>query len=79
MDIRSYMAKHELSQEAFAKLVGVSQGLVWQWLNGRTAVTPAKAKRIEERTSGEVSRMECMYPDEPSRRSGDKRAAARCP
>lgn len=59
MHIRAYLKKHKLSQDAFAELVGVSQGLVWQWLKGQTRITADKAKQIENRTKGEVTRADC--------------------
>lgn len=62
MDIRAYLSKHGLSQEEFGKLIGVSQGLVWQWLEGRTRITAERAKEIDEKTGGEVSKHE-LRPD----------------
>lgn len=62
MDICAYMAKHDLSQEQFAKLIGVSQGAVWQWLNGRSQITGERAVEIEEKTAGEVRRQD-LRPD----------------
>jgi DNA-binding transcriptional regulator YdaS (Cro superfamily) len=58
MDIRAYLEKHELSQEQFAKKIGadgVSQGLVWQWLEGRTKITVERAKQIFLATDGEIT------------------------
>jgi DNA-binding transcriptional regulator YdaS (Cro superfamily) len=69
MDIKAYLEKHELSQEQFAKQLGVSQGLVWQWLDGRTRITAERAVEIEEKTAGEVTRRDLrpdLYP--PSER-----------
>lgn len=62
MNIRSYLKKHRMSQEAFADLIGVSQGLVWQWLKGQTRITADRAKQIETRTKGEITRAE-LRPD----------------
>lgn len=62
MDIRAYLDKHRLSQEQFGKLLGKSQGLVWQWLNGRTQITAEMANTIEERTKGAIKRHE-LRPD----------------
>lgn len=56
MDIARYLKKKKLSQAAFARMLGVSPGLVWQWLNDYTNVTPAQAKKIEAKTNKEVSR-----------------------
>lgn len=79
MNIAGYLEKHHLSQEAFAKLLGVSQGLVWQWIDGRTRVTAERAIDIEEKTGGEVTKHELrpdLYPDAPKRERQRERPAA---
>lgn len=70
MNIQGYLRKHELTQEDFANRLGVSQGLVWQWINGRTRITAEWAKAIERDTKGEVTRHELR------RDIFDKQAAA---
>ena len=62
MDIRGYLEKHHLSQAQFAEKVGVSQGMVWQWLNERTPVSAKQAVNIEDKTAGEIRR-EHLRPD----------------
>lgn len=62
MNIPAYLEKHDLTQEQFAKKLGVSQGLVWQWINGETRVTPDRAKAIEKKTAGEITRQD-LRPD----------------
>ena len=59
MDIRAYLEKHKLSQKEFGDRIGVSQGLVWQWLEGKTRVDPKHFNNIEEKTEGEVTRRDC--------------------
>ena len=54
--LKSYLKRHKLSQQAFADRLDVSQGLVWQWLNGRSKVKGEMAVKIEELTDGEVTR-----------------------
>lgn len=54
--IRAYLKKHKLSQQEFARQLDVSQGMVWQWLNGRRRITAERAKQIEEVTGGCVTR-----------------------
>lgn len=66
MDIKSYREKHGLSQKAFADKVGVSQGMVWQWESGETAVTLEKAKTIVRETAGEVTPHDCIPDTFPS-------------
>ena len=56
MNICEYLQKHDLSQDEFAKKVGVSQGLVWQWINGKTKVRAERVAGIEEATNGEITR-----------------------
>lgn len=55
MDIPSYIKAHELTQTQFGELVGVSQGMVWQWINGKRPVSPLKAREIETATNGAIS------------------------
>lgn len=62
MDIRAYLEKHHLSQGQFSKQIGVSQGLIWQWLEGKTRITAERAKEIEEKTGGEITRQD-LRPD----------------
>ena len=54
--LKLYLKRHKLSQQAFADRLDVSQGLVWQWLNGRSKVTGDMAVKIEDLTGGEVTR-----------------------
>lgn len=62
MTLQTYLKKHGISQDAFAKSLDVSKGLVWQWLNGRTEITAEKAVDIERVTRGEVKRQQ-LRPD----------------
>lgn len=67
MKLSTYLEKQGLSQEAFAKSIGVSQGLVWQWLDGRTRITAERAIEIEKKTGGAITRRDLrpdLYPDE---------------
>lgn len=56
MDIPVYLKKKGLTQADFARLVGVSQPLVWRWVNKPETVSPRMAKRIEEVTGGLIKR-----------------------
>lgn len=62
MDLAAYLEKHGISQEQFARTIGVSQGLVWQWLDGRTRITAERAVQIEKKTAGKVRRKD-LRPD----------------
>jgi DNA-binding transcriptional regulator YdaS (Cro superfamily) len=46
MKLADYLAKHKISQAALAAHLKVSQGRVWQWLNGEK-VTPKYCPEIE--------------------------------
>lgn len=60
MTFTEYVDQH--GQTATAALLGVSQGLVWQWVNGKTRITAERAKQIEEATQGAVNRRD-VRPD----------------
>lgn len=61
MNLRAYLEKNG-GQTAFAKKLKVSQGLVWQWLNGETRITAERAVQIEAVTDGLITRNE-LRPD----------------
>jgi DNA-binding transcriptional regulator YdaS (Cro superfamily) len=54
MNIREYLKNNELTQIAFAHLVGVTQGMVHQWISGHRKVSLKFAVKIEEVTQGEI-------------------------
>lgn len=56
MVIEKYLKKHGLSQKQFGLQVGVSQGMVNQWLKGIRRVSPERAIVIEKKTGGELTR-----------------------
>ncbi len=61
MDLAKYIRSTlGVTQASFAKELGVSQGLVWQWLNGRTKITPKRAKQIEQATQGAITRHDIL-------------------
>lgn len=62
MNLREYLDNTETSQADFATKLGVSQGLIHQWLKGLTKITPEKAKAIEMATEGAIKRHE-LRPD----------------
>jgi DNA-binding transcriptional regulator YdaS (Cro superfamily) len=83
MDIKTYLDTERISQAAFGKAVGVSQGLVSQWILESTPVSPAKAVLIEVATEGKVTRKELrpkdwhlIWPD-LDKPAAEKRAQAR--
>lgn len=56
MDIATYLKQSNLSQDEFAKRVGVTQAAVSQWLRGVNRPSPKTAISIEAATDGAVTR-----------------------
>lgn len=63
MDIKTYLSKNGTSQSEFAERIGVSQGMVWQWLQGLRPVSPTLCVLIEKESSGAVTRKD-LRPDD---------------
>ena len=61
MKLREYVAGQG-GQTKFAEVIGVSQGLVWQWINGKTRITAERCLEIEQKTAGKLSRRD-LRPD----------------
>jgi DNA-binding transcriptional regulator YdaS (Cro superfamily) len=59
-ELATYLSDREKvepgQQTRLAEHLGVSPGLVWQWLNGRTPIAPKHARGIEAYTHGHVTR-----------------------
>lgn len=62
MNLRDYLADQGISQQEFASRLGVTQGLVWQWLRGRTRISAERAVQIERATNQAVTRCD-LRPD----------------
>jgi DNA-binding transcriptional regulator YdaS (Cro superfamily) len=62
MELADYLEKHDVSQKKFAGLVGVTQSMVSQWINGVRPIAAEKVIPIEGATKGRVSRHE-LRPD----------------
>jgi hypothetical protein len=61
----AYLEDHLITQSAFARHLGVSQGLVWQWLHQRRPIAGRHAIPIELYTKGGISRTQIrpdLYP-----------------
>ena len=58
MELADYLSSKQISQDDFAKRLGVTQGLVSQWLTARTRITAERALEIEKATGGAVTRHE---------------------
>lgn len=61
VNIATYLKNAELSQAEFAKLVGVTQGRVSQWIAGET-IPAERCVAIEKASNGIVTRAE-LRPD----------------
>ena len=76
MQLSEYLESQKITQSAFAKRLDVTQGLIWQWLNGRR-VAAEQVLKIERATDGAISRHDLrpdLYPRE--RKQSESRPAA---
>ncbi|WP_051975381.1 transcriptional regulator [Cupriavidus necator] len=55
MKLAEYLETTKTSQAAFAKRLGVSQGLVYQWISGKRPVSAEQCPVIERLTEGAVA------------------------
>lgn len=55
MNLADYLDTTKTSQAAFAKQLGVSQGLVHQWLAGKRPISAEQCPVIERITNGAVT------------------------
>jgi DNA-binding transcriptional regulator YdaS (Cro superfamily) len=65
MLLHDYLETEKVSQTDFARRLGVTQGMVWQWLKGVRRISAEKVIAIETATDGKVSRHEIrpdLYP-----------------
>jgi len=62
MNIKTYLKQEKLTQAAFAQKIGVSQGMVAHWVNGRCRITPEKAIHIDKATGSKLSK-ESLCPE----------------
>ncbi|HMU15864.1 MAG TPA: YdaS family helix-turn-helix protein [Thauera aminoaromatica] len=62
MNLQTYLETHKVSQSEFARRLGITPGLVWQWLNGVRPISATKVIPIETATAGAVCRHE-LRPD----------------
>lgn len=55
MKLAEYLDSTRTSQAAFAKLLGVSQGLIYQWIAGKRPISAEQCPVIERITGGAVT------------------------
>ena len=56
MDIMTYLDTKQITQSAFASSLGISPGLVYQWVKGLRPIAPGQCVAIERLTEGAVTR-----------------------
>lgn len=59
--IATYMRRHGLSQQDFARRFGFSQSAVSQWLALKKSIGIRTAEHLEKRSEGEI-RVRALYP-----------------
>ncbi len=67
MNLREYLDSSGTSQAELAKRLGVTQGLIWQWLHGRRQIAAESGITYEQPPAGPVSRHDLrpdIYPRE---------------
>jgi DNA-binding transcriptional regulator YdaS (Cro superfamily) len=65
VQLHDYLKSEKISQAELARRLGVTQGMVWQWLRGVRRVSAEKVLALEGATLGKVSRHEIrpdLYP-----------------
>ena len=70
MDLKTYL--ETTSQSELARSLGVTQGTISHWLNGRARIPAERVLGIELATGGKVTRHELrpdLYPVEPTKRA----------
>ncbi|WP_174903506.1 transcriptional regulator [Burkholderia pseudomultivorans] len=63
MDIPTYLDEHNISQATFARLLGVSQGLICQWVKKRRPISPERCVAIEKATAAALTRRDLRPTD----------------
>lgn len=79
--LENYLKKQRTTQEAFADQLGVSQGLVHQWIKWLktggehgTRITAERARQIEAATACEIRAAQLrpdLFPDDPAPRQAN--------
>jgi DNA-binding transcriptional regulator YdaS (Cro superfamily) len=62
MKLTDYLKKTGISQKEFGAKVGVTQSMVWQWINNKRRIAAENVIPIESATEGNVSRHD-LRPD----------------
>ena len=70
MKLSEYLKKHKLTQEEFAKMVGVARPYITTIISGNRSPSPALINKIQDVTKKEVSFDDLFNPDAPTRFRG---------
>lgn len=54
MKLADYLREQEIRPPDFARMLGVNQGLLHQWLSGDRPIAAHQCPRIEKATNGKV-------------------------
>ena len=58
MDLSTYLTKTRRAQSEFARAIGVSPSMLYQWLNGIRPIAHKHGPKIEQETAGQCPREE---------------------
>lgn len=64
MRLDVYLKIHEISQIQMAKKLGITKAYMHELSSRKKSPSRVMAKKIEEITKGEVTRLELLYPEE---------------
>ena len=59
--LKKYLIKHNLSENSFANTHNIPHPTIWRIANDKVTPDPGTAKKIEQATQGEVTRLEILY------------------
>jgi DNA-binding transcriptional regulator YdaS (Cro superfamily) len=63
MELHKYLSDTKANRAEFARAIGVSDALLYQWVNNLRPVAPRHCPAIEEKTNGQVTRKD-LRPDD---------------
>ena len=76
MDLKTYCKVENIKFNELARKLGLSAPFITQIIKGDRRPSPEIAQKIEEKTGGQVTRMELLYPNEDFENEKDADAQA---
>ena len=64
MILKDWLKKEDIKPYVFAKSIGMAPATIYRNLAGQQRMSARFAVKVEEKTNGEVSRTECMWPED---------------